>query len=393
MTHPIEHQRIYISGVGASHPKKCVLNEDLPLHLNTSDEWIQQRTGIKQRYIIDEGEDIVSIASEALLKALKMAGINPLDLDAIILATTTPAMRMPSTASLIQNIIGNYRCTAFDIQVACAGFVTAIQIAYGFIFSGQFSKIAVIGADLMSKIIDWNDRSTCVLFGDGAGAIIIENKMEAELVYNAQNLMNNIDIDNFSKNSFYEKNLTVDYTNYNINSLNNKIISFNSEKVQDLNEKKYLFDSSGNIPQSGNIIDLVSYSHADLKDILYANCDGFITMKGINVFKHAVQELTFISRLLVKRNNLDISDISWVIPHQANKRILDAIASNLDISIDKFVITVNKYANTSAASIPMALDFLYHNGDSFYKRLSSGDLIIMLGVGSGMIFNGILLRW
>lgn len=373
-----ERHRIYISGVGAAHPAKKLDNDQLPAHLNTSDEWIRQRTGIQQRYIIDEAtESLADLAATAVLNAAEAAQIRPSQIDALILATTTPDRKMPATATLIQEKIGNHTCLAFDMQAACAGFIAAVQIAYGLILSGQCSKVAVIGADAMSRLMDWNDRSTCVLFGDGAGAVIIEDDMEAELKNNAKNLVASSHDEAFRLPSLNEREVGV-------GSGASFCYMMDHHPAAPLDYRQ-----SG----SGNIIDIVSYNRAELGNILYTDEQGLLRMNGSLVFRSAVQELTAICQTLLERNNLKNDDISWIIPHQANQRILEAIATNLDLPFEKFVVTVDRYANTSAASIPMALDFLDKNGDKFYKKLNSGDLVIMLGVGAGMVFNGLLLRW
>lgn len=318
-----------IEGCGFYLPQKVVTNDDLSKILDTSDEWIVKRTGIKCRHIASDTEGSLNMAHKASLDVFQNSSIKPDDIDAIIVATTTPEKVFPSTACLLQNLLGIKNAICFDMQAACSGFIYAVNIADSLIKSGSAKNILVIGVDKMSSLLDWQDRSTAVLFGDGAGAIIVRAKTDSD---------------------------------------NNTI-----------------YKNSG-------IIDGACFSDASLSDILYTeknenNCH-IIKMNGKEVFKAAVSNLTQMTLDLLKKNNLTADDISLVIPHQANYRILLPIAENCGIDISKFVITLTDHSNTSAASIPLAFG-------SITKRnlIKRGDIILMEGVGAGFTWGYSLFRY
>ena len=282
----------YISGCGSYLPKKILTNKDLSKKLDTSDEWIKSRPGIRQRFIADKKQLNSDLGYEAAKKALKNAKIKTSDIDLIIVATSTPDHTFPSTATQIQAKLGIKKGFAFDIQAACSGFIYAMSVADNYILNNQASNALVIGSEIFSRILDWNDRSTCILFGDGAGAIVLSKK---------------------KKNS--------------------------------------------------GIISTELYSDGRFYDLLYVNGGvasnqkaGQIKMKGREVFRHAVEKLSECIKLSLKKNNLKKDNIDWIIPHKANKRIMDMTAKKLDISKNKVLITVDRYANTSSASIPLTLD-------------------------------------
>ena len=351
---PPAERLIMIASCGSYLPKNIVRNDDLPEHLDTSDEWIQKRTGIKQRHIVAENETTADMASQALAEALTHIHMDIDDLDAIIVATSTPDLFMPSTAVLVQNKLGaSGKNMAFDLNAACSGFIYALEVGYRMLRGNQnWRNVAIIGADSMSRIVDWNDRSTCVLFGDGAGAVILSS-------------------DNFER----ADNATQ-----------------GSKKIA---AQKFL-------PELTTYTYEMTYGNANLCDILNTKggvssrvlADSTISMVGKEVFKHAVAEMSAIAQLILEKNCFGIDDVDFIIPHQANMRILTAIEERLGIvgkdgaSSGKMATSVVEHANTSAATIPLALDtYLKKN------QIKRGDLILMLAAGAGMVFGGALLRW
>jgi 3-oxoacyl-[acyl-carrier-protein] synthase-3 len=309
------NEKVYIKSSGSYLPNNKVTNFDLPKSLETSDEWIVQRTGIKQRFIANENEDVVTMGAKSAEKALKNGKINPEKIDMIIVATTTPNKIFPSCGVQIQSILGCKNACAYDIQAVCSGFLYGYYIAAQILKSDKNIKnILLIGAEKLSSILDWNDRSTCVLFGDGAGAILLSKR-----------------------------------------------------------------DGDG-------FIDGILKSDGDLSDVLYANKNNFLKMDGRKVFINATIKLEKVILDLCSRNNININDIQYFLIHQANVRILDYLAERLKVNKNKFLITVDIHANTSAASIPLLIDY--------YKDLfKENDLILMAGVGAGMTWGACLLNW
>jgi 3-oxoacyl-[acyl-carrier-protein] synthase-3 len=318
---PIFNSKIISSG--SYLPKKIVTNFDLEKTVDTTNDWIIERTGIKKRHIAADGELTSDIGYFAALDALQKAGLNPEDIDLIVLATTTPDLTFPSTASTIQAKLGAKNAFAFDVQAVCSGFVYALNVADNFIKVGQVKNALVIGADILSRIVNWQDRNTCVLFGDGAGAVVLQATQEAGEGIIAANL----------------------YSDGSLNSILN---------------------TSGG----------VSFS----KDA------GFIQMQGKEVFKHAVDKMTKSVVETLAKANLQVSDINWFIPHQANARILSGVAKKLNLPEEKVVMTVESHANTSAASIPLALD-------KIYSQIKKGDIVVFEALGGGLTWGAIILRW
>lgn len=318
-----------IEGCGAYVPQKIMTNDELSKTIDTNDEWIRSRTGICQRHIAHADEHCSDLACEAARDALADAGISSDQLDLIIVATTTADQIFPSVATIVQSRLDAH-CPAFDIQAVCAGFIYALNMAEQSIRTGQSKHVLVIGAETMSRIIDWKDRRTAVLFGDGAGAVVLSA--------NAQ-------------------------------------------------------DSIGRKPQRGII---ASDLHADgrLKHILQVPAGistkqhGYICMEGKEVFKHAVDKMSRSILNLLEKSGHTIDDVNHLIPHQANSRILDAVAKRIQISPEKVVTTVDKHANTSAASIPLAL---HHAVDQ--NRIQRGDLVVLEALGAGLCWGGAVLRW
>ena len=303
-----------IIGTGGYLPKKIVTNKDLESTIDTTDEWIVERTGIKQRHIAEENETTSSMAVQASIDALNSANIQPEDIDLIIVATTTPDQIFPSTACIVQNKL-KIKAPAFDIQAACTGFVYALSIADNYIKAGLNKNILVIGAEKYSNLLDWNDRSTCVLFGDGAGAVILSAQPEPGII-------------------------------------------------------------SSHIHADGKYNDLLSVENNHIK------------MKGNEVFKVAVNTLSKLVDETLSINNMTKSDVDWLVPHQANLRIIKAAAKKLSMSLNQVVVTVDKHANTSAASIPLALNEAVKDG-----RIKSDQVILLEAFGSGFTWGSVLLRY
>ena len=321
-------------GSGSYLPEKVLTNDQLAELVDTSDEWITERTGIKQRHIAAEGQMTSDLAREAALKAMDYAGIKASDLDLIVVGTTTPDDTFPATAVKIQAQLGMTGGAAFDLQAVCSGFVYSLSVVDAMIRAGQAKTALVIGAETMSRIVDWEDRGTCVLFGDGAGAVVLR----------AENGI--------------------------------------SEGEPRWNQRR-------------GILSTHIHSDGTLRDILY--CDGgpsstgdagVIKMEGRDVFKHAVTNLSAIVGEALSANGLEAKDIDWLVPHQANKRIVDATRKKLGMDPSKVVLTVDKHANTSAASIPLALDTAVRDG-----RIQEGDLVLMEAMGGGLTWGAALARW
>ena len=318
--------RSQIIGCGSYLPEKILTNEDLAATVDTSDQWIVERTGIRQRHIAADGELTSDLAFHSAERALRDAGMAAQDLDMIVLATTTPDNTFPATATKVQAMLGLTTGAAFDIQAVCSGFLYGLSVGDNFIKVGQAETVLVIGAETFSRIIDWQDRSTCVLFGDGAGAVVLK----------------------------------------------------------------------GNSSADGRGI-LSTHLHSDgrLNDLLYVDGGpsstmtvGHVRMSGREIYRHAVLNLSSIVKEAVEANGLSTEDIDWVVPHQANKRILDSTTRKLGLDGERVVVTVERHANTSAASIPLALDVAIHDG-----RIQPGHLVLMEALGGGLTWAACLVRW
>ncbi|WP_353270854.1 beta-ketoacyl-ACP synthase III [Wolbachia endosymbiont (group A) of Hedychridium roseum] len=314
----------FILSTGSYLPRKTLSNNEIASIVETSDKWIRQRTGIVQRHIADEGELTSDLAVNAAKSAIEKAKISVDEIDLIIVATTTPDKTLPSCATIVQSKLKCKNAFSFDVQAACSGFIYAVTVADSLIKSNNRIKYAlVIGAEIMSRIVDWKDRSTCVLFGDGAGAVIIKSEMGSSVI--------------ISTNLHSDGNVDILCTNGGVSST----------------------DDSGKI-----------------------------CMNGREVFKHAVDKLTASVEETLRCNNLKITDIDWLIPHQANIRIIEAVVKKLDFPIEKVINTVDKHANTSAASIPLALDYAIQE-----SKIKSGNLVLLIAIGAGLTWGSVLLRY
>jgi 3-oxoacyl-[acyl-carrier-protein] synthase III len=320
--------RSQIAGCGAYLPERIITNRELADRLDTSDEWIRQRTGIGERRVAAPGELTSDLAFRAAERALASAGMGGSDLDLLVMATATPDNTFPATATKVQARLGMYRGAAFDIQAVCAGFIFALSVADNALRLGQARTALVIGAETFSRILDWEDRGTCVLFGDGAGALVL------------------------------------------------KAVSAASP---------------------GERFILSTHLHSDGRqyDILYVDGGpsstrgaGFLRMQGREVFRLAVQHLSAVVEETLRANQLRATDIDWLVPHQANGRIIDAIGRKLGLSADKTVTTIEQHANTSAASIPLALEAAIEDG-----RIKPGHLVLMEALGGGLSWGASLVRW
>lgn len=314
-----------IIGTGGYLPEKILTNQDLESMVDTSDEWIRTRTGITQRHIAAENQMASDLALEASRKAIAASGLQPNEIDLIIVATTTPDMVFPSTACILQHKLGISNGPAFDVQAVCSGFIYALATADMFVSSGKCRNALVVGTEVYSRIIDWNDRSTCVLFGDGAGAVILTQDQQPGILSS-----------HLHANGSYSQILAV----------------------------------PGNI-SAGKI-----------------QGKPFITMEGNTVFKFAVKVLEEAVREALDANQMQTSDIDWLIPHQANIRIISSTAKKLGIPQEKVVTTVAQHGNTSAASVPLALDIAVRD-----ERIKSGHNVVLEGVGGGFTWGSVLIRW
>lgn len=321
--------RSAIIGVGSALPRTCVTNVDLETKLDTSDEWIRQRTGIAQRYIAEPDETSASLGEKAARAALENANLTPDDIDLIIVATSTPDNTFPATAVNIQDRLGMHHGAAFDSQAVCTGFIYAVTTADMYIRGGMAKRVLVIGAETFSRILDWTDRTTAVLFGDGAGAVVME--------------------------AVEGRGLTSDR-----GVLASKLRSDGSHR-----HKLYV---DGGVSTTGTI--------------------GHLRMEGREVFKHAVGMITDVIEDSFATAGITADDIDWFVPHQANRRIIDASAKKLNIPSHKVVITVDQHGNTSAASVPLALATAVGDG-----RIKSGDLVLLEAMGGGFTWGAVLIRW
>lgn len=321
--------RTVIKGCGGYLPERVVTNNDLAKLVDTSDRWITERTGIRERRIAAEGELTSSMGAIAARAALDDAGLAPEDIDLIILATSTPDQTFPATAVTIQAELGITHGAAFDMQAVCSGFVFALATADSYLKSGQFKRALVIGSEAFSRILDWQDRSTCVLFGDGAGAVVVE----------AQKLNG---------------------------ALTDRGILATSLRSDGRYRDKLYVDGG---PSSTGTV-------------------GHVRMDGPEVFRHAVTKISEVIDATLTQAGYKASDVDWFVPHQANKRILDGAARKLGLDPARVIITVDKHANTSAASIPLALSQGRSDG-----RIKTGDLVLLEAMGGGFTWGAVLLRW
>ena len=321
--------RSVIIGCGGSLPGRIMSNDELSKFVDTSDEWIRERTGIKERHIASEDETTADIGTEAAKQALDRAGVEAADIDLIILATSTPDNTFPATAVEIQARLGITHGAAFDMQAVCSGFVFGLTTADNFLRCGQYERALVIGAETFSRILDWEDRGTCVLFGDGGGAVVLE----------AQKL--------------------------NGKATDRGILA--TELRSDGRYKDKLYVDGG--PSSTGTV-------------------GHLRMQGRDVFRHAVVNISEVIMDTLDRAGYTTEDVDWFVPHQANKRILDGTARKIGLPPEKIVITVDKHANTSAASIPLALNSAVVDG-----RIKEGDLVLMEAMGGGFTWGAVLVRW
>jgi 3-oxoacyl-[acyl-carrier-protein] synthase-3 len=321
--------RVRLLGTGSALPAQVVTNADLANRIDTSDEWIIERTGIRQRHIAAEGETTATLAIAAARAALEDAGVDASTIGLIVLATATPDNTFPATATKVQHALGCNGGVAFDVAAVCSGFLYALTTADSLLKTGMAKRALVIGAETFSRILDWEDRTTCVLFGDGAGAVVLE-----------------------------------------------------------------VSDTDSNDPKAPGII--ASRLHADgaQHDLLYVDGGpsttqtvGHVRMKGREVFRHAVVNLAAVLREVIDEAGVSVDEIDWVVPHQANARILDATAKKLGISSEKVVVTVDRHANTSAASVPLALDVARRDG-----RIKPGDLVMLEAMGGGFTWGASLIR-
>ena len=317
-----------IAGTGSYLPEKVVTNHDLEKTMDTSDDWIRERTGIKRRHIAADGEATSDLALAAAKQALDMAGIGADDINLIIIATTTPDKVFPASACIVQRRLGIRGCGAFDIQAACSGFVYGLDLADRYIRTGAAKNVLVIGAETLSRLTNWEDRTTAVLFGDGAGAVVLQEADEPGI------LSTHIHADG---------------------------------QYEDLLQVPQGISSGYDVTRAG---------------------EAFIQMNGNAVFRRAVATLDSIARETLEKNNIDKHDLDWFVPHQANMRIISAAAKKLDMPMERVIVTVDEHANTSAASIPLALDVAVRDG-----RIKRGELLLFEAFGAGFTWGSTLLRF
>src|SRR6056297_186132 len=322
-------RRAVAVGVGHYLPERVVENAEFEASLDTTDAWIRSRSGIERRHFAGEGETTSAMAVAAAQRALEAAGLAADDLDAVVVATSTPDLTFPSVATMVQDGLGMTGGFAFDVQAVCAGFVYALANANALILSGQATRVAVIGAETFSRIMDWTDRSTCVLFGDGAGALILEAR-----------------------------------------------------------------DGDGT-PADRGILATDLNSDGRYRDLLYVDggvstigSAGVLRMQGREVFRHAVEKLAETAETALEKAGLTAEDVTWIVPHQANLRIITRTAQKMGVGMDRVVVTVQDHGNTSAASIPLALSVAVQDG-----RIKPGDLLVAEAIGGGLAWGSVVLRW
>ncbi len=323
-------RRAVIAGTGSALPKRRVANAELAETVDTTDEWIVERTGIRARYIAGDGETTATLAADAARRALESAGIDARDVGLIVLATATPDQTFPSSATKVQAMLGIGDCVAFDVQAVCSGFLYALSVAESMIRGGTARTALVIGAETFSRILDWEDRGTCVLFGDGAGAIVLTGE-----------------------------------------------------------------DGPADSALARGVLSTRLHADGRYNDLLYVDGGpsttgtvGKLRMKGREVFRHAVVNLATVLGEVLGELGLTSADIDWLVPHQANARILDATARKLSLSPDRVVVTVDQHANTSAASVPLALDVAVRDG-----RIKRGDLLVLEAMGGGFTWGASVVRY
>lgn len=320
--------RAVVVGVGHYLPERVVPNAEFEQTIETSDEWIKSRSGIERRHFAAEGQTTSDMATRAAEAAISAAGLSPDDIDAIVLATSTADLTFPSAATMVQARLGMTRGFAYDVQAVCAGFVFALTNANALIVSGQAKRVLVIGAETFSRLMDWSDRSTCVLFGDGAGAVILEAQ-----------------------------------------------------------------EGDGTAQDRG-ILSCDLNSDGRHKDILYVDggvstgTTGYLRMQGKEVFRHAVEKLAQTAHAALDKIGLSGEDVDWIVPHQANIRIIEGTAKRMQVPMDRVVVTVQDHGNTSAASIPLALSVGVERG-----QIKTGDLLVTEAIGGGLAWGSVVLRW
>ncbi len=318
-----------IAGTGSYLPEKVLTNADLAQFVDTSDEWIAARTGIRERHVAAEGETTSDLAYHASLRAMEAAGVSAQDIDLIVLGTTTPDLIFPSTACLLQHRLGANGCPAFDVNAACSGFIYALTVADKFIRSGAARTALVVGAETLTRMLDWTDRGTCVLFGDGAGAVVLKADREAGIL--------------------------------------------STHLHADGGKKELLWNPVG-----------VSVGFKPGEH----NAGVKVLMTGNDVFKHAVKALDSVVEETLEANGLDRHDIDWLIPHQANLRIIEATAKRLDMPMERVIVTVDRHGNTSSGSVPLALDEAVRSG-----KVQRGQLLLLEAFGGGFTWGSALLRY
>lgn len=320
--------RAVVTGVGHYLPARVVPNAEFEATLDTTDEWIRTRSGIERRHFAAEDETTSSMATAAALAAISDAGLVADDIDALIVATSTADLTFPSAATMVQARLGMTTGFAFDVQAVCAGFIYALTNANALILSGQANRVLVIGAETFSRIMDWNDRSTCVLFGDGAGALVLERQ-----------------------------------------------------------------DGAGT-PEDRGILATDLHSDGRYRDLLYVDggvstqSTGYLRMQGNQVFRHAVEKLAATAETALERAGVTSAEVDWIVPHQANIRIIRGTAKKMGLSMDRVVVTVQDHGNTSAASIPLALSVGRQRG-----QIKPGDLLVTEAIGGGLAWGAVVLRW
>jgi 3-oxoacyl-[acyl-carrier-protein] synthase III len=321
-----------IAGVGSYVPANILTNADLEKLVNTSDEWITTRTGIKERHIAAKDEFTSDLGAKAAAKAMQQAGVTAEQLDLIVVATITPDMPFPSTAALVQRKLGAFRAAAFDLEAACSGFIYALEVAQQFIMSRTYDTVLVIGAEKLSSIVDWQDRNTCVLFGDGAGAAILRNRP-------------------------------------NSHGLLTAVMGADGRKAD------LLFMAGGGSRCPATADSVAARQH-------------YLRMEGKETFKCAVQAMQTAAKEALRRCEIDISRVKLIVPHQANLRIIEAVGERLGARPDQLFVNLHKYGNTSAASVAIALDEAVHSG-----RVQQGDLILLIVFGAGLTWGAALIEW